>query len=469
MRSAAQAIAIVAASLLAQSSAFAATLPFIGQLGTTMHVTNAGALPAPTIAGPGVADVNPLGGVHLTQASLAGGVFAGAAPGHVPVTDPNVFPIAGLQLSATNAAGLVAAPATGPLAGTIPLQGLMKVCLYADCGASSNISNLEIPLSVVGQGGTVFKAGAVNMTVIGAPWTTGTAAVGTVTAQGSARGPASQASSTAQPGGTLNLVAPMYISTHIGALAEIPAFARLQLVFGATPDCANGGDDDGDGHVDHPADPGCESASDASEQQSGMDCDDGLDNDGDGDVDLADSGCDASTDPSEISSIACANTIDDDGDGYTDLFDPGCDGPTDPSEDSSLLVCDDGLDNDGDGLVDAFADPDCADLFDPDESSECTDGLDNDGDGLVDFAADPGCKGSTGIRENAQCQDGWDNDNDGRIDFDGGASHNGGVPQAAADPQCAHAYQNRELVLCGVGAELVVVVGALALWRRRGR
>jgi hypothetical protein len=48
------------------------------------------------------------------------------------------------------------------------------------------------------------------------------------------------------------------------------------------PACADGVDDDGDGLADHPADPGCASASSDREDPQ---CDDDLDNDGDGTMD----------------------------------------------------------------------------------------------------------------------------------------------------------------------------------------
>ena len=54
--------------------------------------------------------------------------------------------------------------------------------------------------------------------------------------------------------------------------------------------CENGLDDDGDGLVDAPVDPGCASAADADERGLGRACDDGLDNDGDGFVDFLFSG-----------------------------------------------------------------------------------------------------------------------------------------------------------------------------------
>ncbi len=54
------------------------------------------------------------------------------------------------------------------------------------------------------------------------------------------------------------------------------------------PECSDGFDNDGDGLIDHPQDPGCESES--SWQESTL-CDDGLDNDGDALVDGRDPQC----------------------------------------------------------------------------------------------------------------------------------------------------------------------------------
>jgi hypothetical protein len=110
--------------------------------------------------------------------------------------------------------------------------------------------------------------------------------------------------------------------------------------------------------------------------------------------------------------VECNDGVDNDGDALTDAADPGCAHPLELSERSPLLPCDDGIDNDGDGRIDAAADPVCVDPAQPSESSECQDGLENDGDAL--------------------------------IDFDGGASLNGGIPLAPADPQCASAAQPRE-------------------------
>jgi len=87
-------------------------------------------------------------------------------------------------------------------------------------------------------------------------------------------------------------------------------------------------------------------------------CSDGIDNDGDGLADFpADPGCASAADDSEQSAaLACDNGVDDDGDGLVDLDDPGCPFASATPENPP---CDDGIDNDGDGLID-FEDPQCS-------------------------------------------------------------------------------------------------------------
>ena len=69
--------------------------------------------------------------------------------------------------------------------------------------------------------------------------------------------------------------------------------------------CSNGLDDDGDGKIDYPADPGCTGATDTDEADPPPPpptyaCSNGLDDDGDGKVDYpADPGCTSSTDNDE--------------------------------------------------------------------------------------------------------------------------------------------------------------------------
>ena len=67
-------------------------------------------------------------------------------------------------------------------------------------------------------------------------------------------------------------------------------------------ECSDGADNDGDGQIDYPNDPGCLSSTDNSEYGS-AECDDGIDNDGDGDTDYrvsgGDQGCLSLTDSDE--------------------------------------------------------------------------------------------------------------------------------------------------------------------------
>jgi hypothetical protein len=83
------------------------------------------------------------------------------------------------------------------------------------------------------------------------------------------------------------------------------------------PACDDGIEDDGDGLVDFPNDPGCASAADLDERSPLLVCDDGADNDADGLTDYP--------------------------------ADPGC---SDPAGSLENPKCDDDLDNDGDGAID---------------------------------------------------------------------------------------------------------------------
>jgi len=194
------------------------------------------------VTGTGVATVNganPLG--HLTGLQFPTSPFATAAL-LIPVTDPAASPIKGVILTAHNGAANFGAGGGGvgigngtpanKFGGQMPIQGFAKVCLFGTCGSSLNAANLNIPLSVVGVGGFTQVVGAVNLTVIGAPWTTGTAAVGTITAMGGA----APASNTGAGSGTVQLVTPIFISTNIaGASAVVPAFGILSLHFVPEP------------------------------------------------------------------------------------------------------------------------------------------------------------------------------------------------------------------------------------------
>jgi len=213
------AVSFLAVGVAGQASATA--LGFTGVMGIQLAT-----LAPVLIPGAGTAIINGSGGgSHINTLSLAGGTFA--TSGYVlPVTDPSAAPIKGLQVTVVNASGAFGG---APLAGTMPLIGSTKVCLFGACSAA--IANLNVPLSPVGAGGVAFVTAAVNITVVGAPWTAGTVAIGTITAMGGA----TPASNTAQASGVVSLVTPVFVSTNIGASAVVPVFGLLQLHFVPEP------------------------------------------------------------------------------------------------------------------------------------------------------------------------------------------------------------------------------------------
>jgi hypothetical protein len=105
--------------------------------------------------------------------------------------------------------------------------------------------------------------------------------------------------------------------------ADLSYYRSQILGWVSTPECNDGLDDDGDGLVDYPNDPGCKSSSDAHER---YDCSDGFDNDGDGSIDHpADAGCVGPT--SDLENPQCNDGVDNDGDTFVDLADPVCTAP----------------------------------------------------------------------------------------------------------------------------------------------
>jgi MYXO-CTERM domain-containing protein/uncharacterized repeat protein (TIGR01451 family) len=160
---------------------------------------------------------------------------------------------------------------------------------------------------------------------------------------------------------------PLYSGLEVRTSAQGPGRLESDLsppcFVSLIPQCEDGIDNDGDGLIDYPSDPGCSSPIDNSETDVKPQCSDGIDNDGDNLIDYP--------------------------------ADPGCSSPTDNTE-AGPPACSDGVDNDGDGLIDYPADPGCTSPSDVDETSypACSDGLDNDGDGKIDYPADPGCHSS---------------------------------------------------------------------------
>ena len=143
----------------------------------------------------------------------------------------------------------------------------------------------------------------------------------------------------------------------ITALVIVLSVVAL-MVYAAPKKCNNGVDDDNDGLVDYPNDPGCSSTSDNTETGTAI-CDNGVDETNDRDT-LADFRLSGG--------------------------DPGCTSATDMSEVDGQ--CDDLSDNDGDGLNDYPSDTGCASFSDSSEygTAQCDDGVDNDGDTKTDFS-----------------------------------------------------------------------------------
>jgi hypothetical protein len=424
----------------------------------------------------GVAEVTPDAGGVIQRIDFPGQVFE-TTSALIPVTDPNSFPFGEIQWTFGNDAGLFQRRLDG-FGGSMPLHGNARICLFASC--ASGRGHVDVPLSVIGRDATAFATSTGggsfgNLTVVGAPWTTGPISVV------SGFGETPRIVSGSDQGAKLNLVTPIFVSTNISSYATLRPYARLVMLFSAgTEDhCTNGIDDDGDGSADFPADPGCDSAEDPSERNPGAPCDDGLDNDGDFRIDGVDPGCEGPldgtersatlvcddgfdndgdaaidfpgdpgcanpADPSEKGTIACDDGLDSDGDALVDLLDPGCTGGIDTSERGPGRVCDDGLDDDLDQIADFPGDLGCASIDDPSERSAqfvCDNDLDDDGDARIDYPSDPGCASASDSSERAPllpCDDALDNDFDGTSDFpaDPGCSQPADTSEQSASLVC---------------------------------
>jgi hypothetical protein len=223
----ARAAVLSLAMLFAGQSARAAVLAFEAEF--RLETANLAPLVFETT---GVATVNGSGGgLHVQSLALADGAVSGG-PLLIPLTDPAVAPISAVRFEMANEAGSVV-ESGGVLGGVIPLGGDLRYCLFGSSNACTDpIANLVVPLDPVGVGGFAVAEGPALATIFGAPWTTATAAVGTITRMGGRAGPASGTSTTAQIGGSIQLVTPILI---FGGFESTPAFATLTLRFVPEP------------------------------------------------------------------------------------------------------------------------------------------------------------------------------------------------------------------------------------------
>jgi len=129
------------------------------------------------------------------------------------------------------------------------------------------------------------------------------------------------------------------------------------------PDCSDEVDNDKDGKIDFPNDPGCKSPQDDDEtDDTPPQCSDGKDNDGDGKIDYPrDPGCDSRADDDERDNDKpeCSDGKDNDGDGRVDHpADNGCKSPTDDDEAAGFMTGGGGYDeSDKKTLPEDYVDP----------------------------------------------------------------------------------------------------------------
>jgi len=242
-------------------SARAATLDFTGTLGINIFGLRE-VIPSPpwvgppiylTMPGAGSAQLTDDGSLHLLSLNLPSGAFG---PSTVTFPGSSIYgtgDISSLRftLSQNLSGGFAAISGGPPGGGPMGLSGMAKVCLSAG-GPGCIFLNISIPLTPTaggagfGIGGTATFPGLVAITMVNAPWTIGQPVM-TLHTPGStfttpvlpggfAHGPASLTSSTAQPGGALQLVTVSKVFTSLaGALPEGPLIGVLTLHFVPEP------------------------------------------------------------------------------------------------------------------------------------------------------------------------------------------------------------------------------------------
>jgi hypothetical protein len=245
-------------AIVVGGSARAATLEFTGTLGINIFGHRSYIHSPPwygppiylTVPGAGSAQLTEDGGLHLLSLALPSGAF-----GPSSVTSTKVYgtgtDVLGFTL-AQNLSGSFAGISGGPPGGgPMGLSGTAKLCFF-----SSTCSGGILPLPLTptaggagfGIGGTRIVPGPVNLTMQHAPWTIGqptmtvhspasnTSAVWIPLPGGFAHGPASLTSSTAQPGGALQLVTVSKVYTSLtSAIPEAPLIGVLTLHFVPEP------------------------------------------------------------------------------------------------------------------------------------------------------------------------------------------------------------------------------------------
>jgi hypothetical protein len=254
-------------ALLIAGAANAAVLNWSGTLRVSL-----GDNPEGVLGGGGVATINGSSGVipaHLSTLRLA------SSRGHVTgaftsiVTDPDTLAngvaalvyteVQGRDGTFFGISGAAASTATAGI-GTQPAGGVVKVCLLSTVCTQFFSMILSQPTTVNGVPGTGLKGvgvgglitaggyGGIRVSLQGAPWTIKTVTVldqidpttpggprllTTWVAKGWAHAPLSTTTSTAQPGGIIQLVTPNQVSTNLalGSNDKLGSFVVMVIQF----------------------------------------------------------------------------------------------------------------------------------------------------------------------------------------------------------------------------------------------
>jgi hypothetical protein len=235
-------LALASAGVRAEPLDFIATLSFEGDLAPVAVVTATGIAQVFT-TGTGMA--------HITSLTLPADLLGTQRQKLSTSFALTNLPFTSLVLTLEpSIASATLQRSSGVLAGSLPMPGFMRLCLVGTCSfvvfprtAGGGTTTAITPLlgtsalyasdfGVFGSNSlqiATWNTGSVSATVNGVPITT---LNGTVRATGFVHGPVSNLSSTALPGGVLQLVTPLSVrGVAFGTDYELPLFARLELRF----------------------------------------------------------------------------------------------------------------------------------------------------------------------------------------------------------------------------------------------
>jgi hypothetical protein len=226
------------------------------------NIVDIGPFPLLNITGGGVATVNgSTGGIpaHLDALRVSAGRGGVTGTATTLVTDPEtagnsivrvIVQAQGGTGTIGGISGAVISTAPALTQNQLPVKGLAKICLVSTiCTDFVGLAFTEPtslppgpPIKGVGVGGLITAGGqgAIRLSIEAAPWTVKTATVTdhadalggifrTETAMGFAHGPASATSSTAQPGGVVQLVTPSQIRTNLSLGTNVKIGTMVSL------------------------------------------------------------------------------------------------------------------------------------------------------------------------------------------------------------------------------------------------